>query len=284
MDGPPIDDALREIADLLKSAENLRRAMLLPDPDPTSCARHDLDTATRQIGTSEPVRRVLRLVDLWTLLEGEHLRGMGVLLEDASTVFPVFPLLRAVLEHGASVCWILDPEVDSQERAVRAALAELRSHTEIVGVTKRWAGTTTDEYRRAMRQLEATRAALVRDFGEIDVEKSTIHGQKLARPTDVIRHFGSCEGDARQWVGTYDYLCGTATHPSLNAFEFVETDDDGSTHVTLTRSLTVRLARMGIAVFVHSLIHMADYLGWPRDATRRFTERVDEVLGPDPIP
>lgn len=276
------NDFRTALADLLVSAEGLRRDRFLPDPHPGSAARHDLDGAKHDLGTSEAVERVVRLVDLWTLLEGEHLRGMGVLVADATTVFPLFPLVRAVLEHGAWVCWLLDPNADSQERATRAALAQLRSDSEIAGVAKKWAGPTAHEYQLAKERLERTRAAIRRDFGDLDIATSSIHSQQIARPSEVIRHFGACEGDARQWEGTYDYLSGTATHPSQNAFEFVEVDDDGRTVLTLTEDFANRLVRVGIATYMHSLAHAADYLGWPRDAMRAYQRRVDDVLGPDP--
>jgi hypothetical protein len=270
------------LAGLLKAGEQLRRDLLLPEPGSGSAARHDLDTAAQVLGTSEAVARVVRLVDLWTMLEADHLRGIGVLLGDATTVFPLFPLLRAVLEHGAWVCWLLDPNVDSPQRAVRAALAELRSDQEIVGVAKRWAGSTTTEYQNAKERLKRIRAAIRRDFGDLDAQNSAVHGERIASPTEVVEHFGTCEGDARQWRGTYEYLCGTATHPSQNAFEFVDFGEAGRTQLTLSADFVNRMARIGLAVFLHSLAHMADYMGWPRDALRTYQARVNGVLGADP--
>lgn len=269
------------VAALLKDGEDLRRQLLLPDPTPGSAASHDLATASRQLGSSEPVERVISLVDLWTLLEAEHLRGMGVLIEDGTTVFPIFPLLRAVLEHAAWVCWLLDPDAGSRGRAVRAALAHLRSDQEIVGVAKRWGGSSTSAYRDAKSRLQLTRNSIVRDFGNLDTQTSTIDNETIASPTQVVEHFGACEGNARVWRGTYDYLCGTANHPSQNAFEFVERDG-GRAYLTLTNDFVNRMARIGLAAFLHSLAHLADYLGWPRDAMREYQRRVNDVLGADP--
>jgi len=218
------------------------------------------------------------------MLEADHLRGIGVLLEDATTVFPLFPLLRAALEHGAWVCWLVDPTVDWRQRAVRAALAELHSDEEIVGVAKRWAGATAPEYQSAKTRLNQTRAAIRRDFGDLDTDRSTVHGEAVASPSQVIEHFGRCEGNARQLRGTYNYLCGTATHPSQNAFEFVGVGEDGRTELTLSGDFVNRMARVGLAAFLHSLAHMADYLGWPREAMREYQVRVTSVLGPDPSP
>lgn len=271
---------LADIAALLREAEAMRARFLRLDPDPASAARHDLDAAVREVGSNEAVARVIRLADLWTLLEAEHLAGIGVLLEDGTTVFPVFPLLRAVVEHAAWVCWLLDHRVGVRERAKRAALAQLRSEEEMVGVVKRWAGSSTEQYATPKDTLTRTRVSVARDFDTFDSQGPTIDGDKVAKPTDVIEHFGGCEGDARQWVGTYAYLSGTATHPSQNAFEFVAIDD-GKSHVTLNADLINRMVRIGLAAFVHSLVHLASYVGWPRDELRAYEARANEVLGAD---
>jgi hypothetical protein len=259
-------------------AEDLRRRLVLSDPDPTSAARHDLDAALRDLGSDDAVARVIRLADMWTLLSAEHLRGMGILLLDGTTVFPMFPLLRAAIEHAAWVCWIMDPKADSRQRARRAALAQLRSDQEIVGVAKRWAGSATAEYRAAKESLDRTRKSITRDFGDLDTQTQTIEGEKIASPTEVVDHFGDCVGDARQWRGTYDYLCGTATHPSQNAFEFVEVDPDGKPYLTLTNDFVNRMVRVGVVAHLHALSHFTAYLGWPRDAMRSYEDRIAKIL------
>ena len=40
-----------------------------------------------------------------------------------------------------------------------------------------------------------------------------------------MRHSGSHWGSSEEWEGTYDYLCATANHPSLAAFEFIDVED-----------------------------------------------------------
>jgi hypothetical protein len=219
------------------------------------------------------------LADLWTLLEAEHLRGIGVLIDDGTTVFPIFPLLRAVIEHAAWVCWILDPKADTRQRAIRAALSQLRSDEEILGVAKRWAGSDTEEYPKAKQRLVDTRASLARDFEDLDIGTSTLEGHKVASPREVIEHFGACNGNPREWLGTYAYLCGTATHPSENAFEFVDADVDGKVHLVLSEDFVNRMVRVGISAFAHSLVHLASYLGWPRDALREYECRPPAAKG-----
>lgn len=274
----PAADVRDSIAALLRDGEGLRRQLLLADPASASPARHDLDAAAKDLGTSEAVERVIRLADLWTLIEAEHLRGIGVLLQDGNTVFPMFPLLRAVIEHAAWVCWLLDPEADSRERARRAALAHLRSDQEILGVAKRWAGADTAEYRAAKKQLDDTRASIDRDFDHLDTQVPTVDGEKIATPTKVVEHLGAHLGDARQWRGTYEYLCGTANHPSQNAFEFVEAGESGKTYLALTGDFVNRMMRVAVVAFLHSLTHMTSYLGWPTEPIRAYQERVNTVL------
>jgi hypothetical protein len=279
----PANGFRRAVSALLKDGEDMRRSMMLAEPHADSPARTELDMAKAQLGSSAAVERAIRLVDLWTLLEAEHLRGIGILIDDGTTVFPIFPLLRAVIEHAAWVCWILDHNAETRARAIRAALAQLRSDQEIVGVAKRWAGTGNEVYTKAKRSLERTRDSLERDFGDLDIGTATIEGQKIASPTEVIEHFGACiGGNSREWLGTYAYLCGTATHPSENAFEFVEADADGRVHLVLTEDFTNRMVRVGISAFTHSLEHLAAYLGWPRDPLREYERRSEDVLRRQP--
>jgi len=203
-----------------------------------------------------------------------------VLLEDGTTVFPLFPLLRAVVEHGAWVCWLLDPGVGLKARAVRGALAELRSDQEMVGVVKRWVGANRPEFKTVRAKLEQTRDAIRRDFGNLDTERMKIGGEGLPRPTEVIEHFGQCDGNAREWQAIYNYPCGTATHPSQNPFEFVHVGATGTPELALTESFVERMVRVGLAVYMHSLVHAADYLGWSRAPMRKYQARIDSTLTP----
>ncbi len=267
------------MAALLIEAEDVRRNVLFADPDQESAARDDMKAAVQRLDDDEIVKRIIRLADLWMLLVADLLGGIGLLLRDRTTVFPVFPLLRAAIEHAAWVCWILDPRVGSRDRARRAALSLLRSDEEIVGVVKRWAGPGSAEYRSTKERLKATRDAVRREFGDLDPDKNTIEGHRNATPTEVVQHLGSCmDGDDREWRGTYDYLCGTATHPSQNAYEFFELDADGRPHLALTDDFVNRLARIGSAVFLHSLSHYVSYLGWRDSPLRAYQERVSTVL------
>lgn len=268
---------LADIVQLLKDSEVLRRQILQLTPAGGSTAEYDLITVERSIGSREPVERVLHLADMWTLIAADHLCGTGVLLQDGSTVIPIFPLLRAVLEHSAWVCWLLDHKQDSMGRATRAALAHLRSDVEMVGVTTNWR--SDNETRRlAKERAKETRLSIVRDFGDLDPSKPSIHGATVPRPTEVIAHFGACEGNAGLWEGTYTYLCGTANHPSRNSFEFFEWEVDGRFRMFLTNDFTIRLIRMALTAFVHSLRHTVSYVGGDRASIDNYLSRLDVVL------
>lgn len=273
-------DHLAELADLLTIAMQVRSDVHPGDPVPGSPARREMDMAVAELGTNQPVRRTIFLSDLWTLIAADLLQGVGVILADGTTVCGIFPLLRASIEHSAAVCWILDNQVDSRDRARRAALAELRGRTELASVAKKW-DPTHPATAAAMADRDLVRASIERDFTELDVGAGTIDGIPLARPTEMIEHMANCTGDdSRSWVGIYDYLCGTANHPSVLASEFIELDDHGHPGLTINRSMIDRLLRAGLVPFAHALHHWAGYVGMSQDPIRPFEARIEAALRP----
>jgi hypothetical protein len=72
-DAGPCRRRARLHRDPAERREALRRQLLLADPAPASAAGLDLDAAASDLGTSEAVERIIRLADLWTLIEAEHL-------------------------------------------------------------------------------------------------------------------------------------------------------------------------------------------------------------------
>lgn len=116
---------LDEIADVLADARVVRQALLQPEPAEDSAANHDL-SATPQASVAA-VKRLITSADLWTLIGADQLFGISLLVRNGETVFPLFPILRSIVEHGASVAWVLDAGVDARHAPASQRFAAKKS-------------------------------------------------------------------------------------------------------------------------------------------------------------
>jgi hypothetical protein len=140
--------SLQEVADLPSDARSLRTAFVQREPDPESVATHDLDEAARAIGTAAPIERLIHCVDLWSVIASEELYGLSLMIRDGTSGFPIFPILRSIIEHAAWIAWVLDNDSSSRQRAARAALAVLRSQEAVMKLAGRMGDKKPPEYHR----------------------------------------------------------------------------------------------------------------------------------------
>jgi hypothetical protein len=276
----PVPDFRAALAELLKDAAELRQ-QVHEQVQPASAAQHDIDVVTAQLGTPDPVVRVISLVDLWSSIIAEQLHDIGVLVEGGRSVFGIFPNLRSIIEHGAWVSYVLDNQVGSKQRAIRAALVELESEEKLVGALAHMHSKDDANYKAAKASLKRLREALAEHFDDFDSGTRTIGAQTIARPTDVVAFFGERYGSSRQWVGVYGYLCGMANHPSKSAFALFELREDGKTELTLSTDFLSRLVRAALAAYLVSLRCIRAYLGWAAEPIDDYQAQVLALLGPD---
>lgn len=268
-----------EVAALLEDARSLRSSFVQRDPDVTSLARYELDHAPEVFGSALPVERLVHCVDLWTVITSDQLYGLARLIDDGSTVFPIFPILRSVIEHSAWIAWVLDDQRDGRHRAARAALAVLRSQEELNKAASRMGGKGSATQQDAKARLKRLRVEVGDEFGSLVLEPLKLEGELLPSPTEVIESFGTRWGDAREWIGMYDYLCGTANHPSLNADEYFDLSDPSCPCARISDDFLNRLLRAGLVPYLKSLEYFCAYMGWSTRGLDAYIDRVNETLG-----
>ena len=220
------------LADLLESSRRDAPWLVPPGTNTERLARspHIAGFAGRDRSTTNIAAQVVALADLWTLIAGEQIGALAHVVRNRD-VFAIFPLLRSALEHSCYVVWLLDPDlsINPGARCVRWALAVDRSNEEMATAVAHLRGRGSQahhEYREALRRFrDEVRAAFPNEV-EID-EQLTIAGERFPRPTDVIRQFGARWGEADEAEGVYDYLCTTATHPTLAALEWLAPVEGG---------------------------------------------------------
>ena len=276
----PEADFRAALAQLLIDATKLRQ-QVHRQMGSASAAQHDVDVVTAELETADPVERVISLVDLWSSIVAEQLHDVGVLIAGGRSVFGIFPNLRSAIEHGAWITYLLDNQTGSEQRAIRAALAELESEQKLVGAIAHMNSKDDPNYKAAKANLDRVRDAIAEQFPGFDGGTRTINGQKVATPTEVMAFFGERFGDRRQWVGVYEYLCGMANHPSKNAFLLFDVRADGKTELTLSAGFLSRLVRAGLAAYLTALRCMRGYLEWAVEPIDEYQQRVLVLLGPD---
>jgi len=204
-----------------------------------------------------------------------------MIIRSRGSLFSIFPLLRSVLEHSAYVIWALDNQAEMRTRAARAALVAVKSQEILTGAASRIAGKgseTNVAHRKAYRKL---REDVATEF-ELDeiTDPYTIDGEPLPRITEIIEHFGERWGDARQWIGVYDYLCGTANHPSFNAYEYFDLEDPTAKLPALSVDGLRRLLSPAMVPYLKALEAGTAYMGLPEEPMNAYIDRVNAVLGP----
>jgi hypothetical protein len=85
-------------------------------------------------------------------------------------------------------------------------------------------------------------------------------------------------GDSREWVGVYDYLCGTANHPSLHAVEYFDWTNPAA-GAQIPHHLLNRLLRAALVPYLKALEYLCAYMGWSTELLDAYIDRVNAVLG-----
>jgi hypothetical protein len=273
----PISPRVEELAQLLAALRDVRSSLGAADLPPESVAAHVANLARDERGTTQLADRLIIVSDLWTLIAADQAAGVAALLRVGDLVFSLFPLCRSIIEHSAETVWVLDPDVSPEIRCARAALAMDKSYETLCAVTSHLAGRGTPAHTEQRRVLKEFRESLEREFPEgTDLAAGIVAGETLATPTEILEHFGGRWGDAREWEGIYEYLCATATHPGVAAFEFFTEHPDGGYLPMMSVDFLERILRATLIPLLKALEHYALYCKWDMTALNEFIDRSGE--------
>jgi hypothetical protein len=267
-----------EIADLLAEAATCREKLALDEWADGSPAALELTDASERFAPA--VDRLIRSADLWMLIATDHLVGISVIVRSGESMFSLFPLFRSVIEHSAYVVWVLDNQVDTRTRAARAALAALASQDALTGAATLIGGPGSPTRIAHRASGKQQRRNVEAEFDVTLGDPYRIDGEVLPRFTEIIEHFGQRWGDPRHWTGLYGYLCGTANHPSFNAYEYFDLTDPTASPPMLSIAALSRLLQPVMVSYLKALEAITSYMGLPEEPTNHFIDRVNNVLGP----
>lgn len=267
-----------ELANVIAGVADLRRRIWCRDLDPASPAAGELASAAAELGTDEPIRRLVVLADLWTMVASDQLGALSTVVASKRNLLGVFPIARSIIEHCATLLWVLAPDMQTRTRGARAALAARRSAEETCTAMAHLTGKGSPEHVKARAALKELRGGLKQEFQLATGNEAEILGETLASPTVIVSAVGTMTGDgARTWQGIYDYLCAVANHPTLRVFDFVERDAS-SASLEVSDAFLARLVRACLAVYLSALDATVHYFGWNADETDEFYDLVHSIL------
>ncbi|SRR6266511_1881817 len=111
-----------------------------------------------------------------------------------------------------------------------------------------------------------------------DLSPLKLASETIVSPTDLIERFGERWGDSREWVGVYDYLCGTANHPSLHAVEYFDWTNPAA-GAQIPHHLLNRLLRAALVPYLKALEYLCAYMGRSTELLDAYIDRINAVLG-----
>ena len=206
------------------------------------------------------------------------------LCEAGEAVFPLAPLVRAVVEHSNRAMWLLDPEVSSRQRLARTWLEELEGGRQAKLTGSRLGGLGShvwpnayEEQKRVVRNL----------FNPDEIQESkgsvlVLAGQKRPTAQKALGRASEIAGNTKTF-GALDYLAN-ASHPTVWAIGDLlveQTDEHGQTTLCAGIDDLSYLDRL-VGAAVVSLFNvgrvMQGYLGWPEYRLEGWFEAMGGVL------
>lgn len=267
----------KEIADALDQAIACREELATaPLPGLGSPASADFDGVPP--GMTASINRLITVVDLWLTVATDQVHGLAILIRDGTTVFSLFPTLRSILEHSSAIVWVLEGD-DHRVRAARASLMALRGQEELAKAASRLSGKGSLTHQDQKRRLMELRAEITAEFGSLVLEPLSLEGETLPSPTDLVTHFGGRWGDDRAWTGAYDYLCGTANHPALSAYEYFNAKNPTGRGPEISLDVLRKLLSFAVVPYLKALEYVQIYLGLPEKPVEEYIDRINATVG-----
>lgn len=273
----PFADWLGEAGSLLLDARQVRHALGTISVKRGSPADIELRYIDDRFGSQDPILRMHRFVQAWTVVAADLLAGVGIHCREHEVAFAPIPSIRTALEYCCRTVWLLDNTILPEQRVARALLDELFSANETCTASSHLAGKGSEPHKQARAALRTLRLEIVRLFPEADIGDSpktwNIGGEKFIGPTDTAIHFGTRWGDPKLWEGTYDAL-STMTHPGAGVLEFFEGGPDGEAVVSTDKETVRRLLLMAILPYYQAVRHLLAYNQWPSEPFDAWESRV----------
>ena len=251
---------------LLTRCSELRNLLFEAGPRPAAESRAAMDNQSfrRRTNSSEVSERVIVCCDYWTIVTANQLRSLATLIEVDGPGFAIYPIMRAIIEHSAWLCWMLDENCSALERISRANLAFLNTAKGRVAAALLAYGSESELHGIAMDDYDKYLHEMNHTFTDVQVGRNmSIEGQRLPTATGVIAHMGSIMGNENRWKGVYKVLCQMANHPTLSVTEVISLDHGQTLSIRISPETLSQNVLATLNPYLWSLNYVCAYLGWP---------------------
>jgi hypothetical protein len=241
------------------------------------------------LGSEKPAGWVNEITSTYLAEAAHQVLAVGHLLRNGTVTAALDPLVRAAIERAGRVKWILDPGIETRERAIRAGIELGVSYQHYREVLARLGA--DDTTRKSQKKRDSRHRELLESWFQVDrpprdpcdesskptkdMTQWAIEGQSFPTYTEVAQiALGNEQTTHGQAAGSYDGMSGFS-HPSVVfSREHRIVDDSGATTFTYQPSDLEKAARFGAFSFLNAVRHWATYYGAEPQALQ---ERVDAL-------
>lgn len=261
-------------------------------PSPSSLAARDQQEVSEHLASDHAHAALVipSVLQRYVLAASEQFGGLAALYEAQEVLYSPANLARSLIEHCASVAWVLGADDEPAEnRLARAYREELKSAEEAKKNAGRLLGKTnpihlrmTDGFKRCREEIDEIFPG---GWSEDDNGHRLLHGQRLPRPeesvTSLLSKFLSRPQSPDVARGTYGYISNMA-HPTLyriSGLWSVE-ERDGQRVPVLDVGIEdhEKQAQLIVSPYYEVLTRVMTYHGWPSVRHRELTQAIDRLL------
>jgi len=271
-----------EIAKVLFSALPLKQSLKdLGDPPLDSPFAQERGTWSHDTGRNATTR-AFSLADLWLFNAAMLLHGMGHLYQAGAFLIAPLPLARSVLEFCARTVHLLDPGIDPFRRGIRAVIEEAYSTDAMRTAAKRMFGAQAEAYKALKTrssQLRQEAATLSSSAVEDNPEQWDFDGERLAKPSEIVKELGDLWSSGRVLLGVYDQL-SAFVHPGLGATRYLAVDDEGTATGGAGTSIqdAEAIAQNALGPYYTAIRRLSAYAGWDPPNLQTFEDSLSAVF------
>jgi len=293
----PDDHARRfgELAELFRHCRSALRAVITATeghPASGSDAEREQWRVAEHIAPTHPSARVLvsAVLQRYMVAASEHFGGLAALYETQEVLYSPSAVGRSLLEHCASIAWVLGTvEGSAEDRLARAYREELKSAEEAKKNAGRLLGKAHPEYLRLAEDFKRWGKEIDQVFpGGWQVDdrgRRLLHGQSLPALEEsvawLLSEFLTRPQTRDVGRGTYGYISNMA-HPTLyrisGLWSVEERDGERVAVLRIEIEDHDKLAQLIIAPYYEVMARVITYHGWPGDSHGELTRSIDRLL------
>jgi hypothetical protein len=259
---------------------------------PSSIAATDQQDIAERIAPQYPHAHLVipAAVQRYMLAASEQLGGLAALYGAQEVLYSPSALARSILEHCASVAWVLGFDGEPVEnRLARAYREELKSAEEAKKNAGRLFDKTHPEYRRVAEDFKRRSQEIDGVFScgwtTNDDGRRLLHGQSLPGPEAsvawLLSEFLSRPHTRDVGRGTYGYI-SNLSHPTLYRISGIWSIDERDGERVSMLDVRIedhnKLAQLVVSPYYEVLARVITYHGWPGVQHRELTEQIDRLL------